>query len=256
MSDSETPAVADDIDSQPETLEPEAPESQIRISIFLGLLILTVLVLPSVGLGVRHPQGYGLVGTSVLLCSGISIAWERRRLFIFSVLVAVVTVCAKLFALWMPSPFWILYSEGATLVSIATICWTLLLQIFQRGGPVTQVSIQAAIAVYLLFGTAWSNAYLIAQQHNPSSFKSTVALSSTSPEEWLYYSYVTLTTLGYGEITPQSHVARSLAVTEALTGQLYLAVLVARLIGKEMATKQQKIDLGALIARARKKSIW
>jgi hypothetical protein len=251
MSDSEPSAVVEEVEDQA-----EIQESQIRVSIFLVLLVLTVFVLPSLGLGVRHPRGYSLVVTSVLLFSGVSIAWERRRLFVFSVLVALVTVGAKLVAMRMPSPFWILYSEGATLVSIVTICWTLLLQIFQREGPVTRVSIQAAIAVYLLFGTAWSNAYLIAQQHDPSSFKSTVALSATSPEEWLYYSYVTLTTLGYGEITPQSHVARSLAVGEALTGQLYLAVLVARLIGKEMATKQERIDLGALIARARKKSIW
>jgi voltage-gated potassium channel Kch len=251
MSGSETPAIEDEIDELP-----EAAESQIRISIFLALLVLTVFVLPALGLGVGHLQGYGIIVSCLLFCSGVSIAWGRRRLFIFSALVAVVAICAKLCFLWMPSPFWLLYSEGATLAGILTICWTLLLQIFDNEGPVTQVSIQAAIAVYLLFGAAWSNAYLIAQQHNPGSFRSTVALSSTSSDEWLYFSYVTLTTLGYGEITPLSPVARSLAVGEALTGQLFLAVLVARLIGKEMASKQQKINLVGMIARARKKGIW
>jgi hypothetical protein len=57
-------------------------------------------------------------------------------------------------------------------------------------------------------------------------------------EEWFYYSFVTLTTLGYGDITPLSRVARSLAIGEALTGQLYLAVLIARLIGLEMLSHQ------------------
>jgi Ion channel len=142
----------------------------------------------------------------------------------------------KLCALRIPSHFFILSSETATLAAIAIISWTLLLQIFRNKGPVTSVSIQAAIAVYLLFGTAWANAYLIAMQQNPHSFQSTFPLPSSSPEEWLYYSFVTLTTLGYGEITPLSQVARSLAVGEALTGQLYLAVLIARLIGKEISS--------------------
>jgi voltage-gated potassium channel Kch len=62
----------------------------------------------------------------------------------------------------------------------------------------------------------------------------------TSVSEWFYYSYVTLTTLGYGEITPISRVARALAIGEAVTGQLYLAVLIARLIGMEIISSQQK----------------
>jgi voltage-gated potassium channel Kch len=116
----------------------------------------------------------------------------------------------------------------------------LILQIFRRSGPITAVSIQGAIAIYLLFGLSWANAYLIAIQLNPHSFQSTVGLSVTSVSEWFYYSYVTLTTLGYGEITPISRVARALAIGEAVTGQLYLAVLIARLIGMEIISSQQK----------------
>jgi Ion channel len=243
MVGSEPPTVADDIDDQVETLG-----SQVRISIFLGLLIITVFVLPSVGLGEHYQQWYNIIVSSVLFCSGVSIAWLRRGLFLFSVLIGVVAVFTKLCALLIPSHFWVLCSEMATLAAILIISWTLLLQIFRSKGPVTPVSIQAAIAVYLLFGTAWANAYLIVVQQNPHSFQSTVALSLSSSEEWLYYSFVTLTMLGYGEITPISQVARSLAVGEALTGQLYLAVLVARLIGKEMSSAQ-KTNLRSLIVR-------
>jgi hypothetical protein len=228
---SEPQTVAGDIDDQAEN-----PESQIRISIFLGLLILTVFVMPAIGLGEHHEQWYSIIVSSVLFCSGTSIAWRRRGLFFSSALIVVVAVSAKLCALRIPSHFFILSSETATLAAIAIISWTLLLQIFRNKGPVTSVSIQAAIAVYLLFGTAWANAYLIAMQQNPHSFQSAFPLPSSSPEEWLYYSFVTLTTLGYGEITPLSQVARSLAVGEALTGQLYLAVLIARLIGKEISS--------------------
>jgi hypothetical protein len=246
MSVSEPPTIVEDTGDLP-----EPPESQIKISIFLSLLILTVFVLPAVGLGEHHEHRYGLIVSSVIFCSGASIAWRRRRLFFSSALVASIAVGTRLYALWVPGHFWILFSEMAMIAGILIICWTLLLQIFRNEGQVTRISIQAAIAVYLLFGNAWANAYLITEQQNPNSFKSTVSLSASSPEEWLYYSFVTLTTLGYGEITPQSQVARSLAIGEALTGQLYLAVLVARLIGKEMSSAQT-IDLRSFIARKRK----
>jgi Ion channel len=247
MAGSDPPAVTGDIDDQAETTE-----SQIRISIFLGLLILTVFVLPALGLGENHEQWYSLIVSSVLFCSGVSIARHRKGLFLSSLLIVVVAVFTKLCAMLIPSRFWILCSEATTLAAVLIISWTLLLQIFRSKGPVTSVSIQAAIAVYLLFGTAWAHAYLIEVQQNPHSFQSTSALSSSSPEEWFYYSFVTLTTLGYGEITPLSRVARSLAVGEALTGQLYLAVLIARLIGKEMSSGE-RTNLESLIVRRRKR---
>jgi voltage-gated potassium channel Kch len=59
-------------------------------------------------------------------------------------------------------------------------------------------------------------------------------------QDWSYYSFVTLTTLGYGDITPVRPIARNLAITEALTGQLYLAVMLARLVAMEVITWQEK----------------
>jgi Ion channel len=251
MAGSEPSAVVDNVDNVDD--EPEIPEARIMIPIFLGLLILTVFVMPSLGFGEYHEQRYSIIVSSVLFCSGASIAWHRRGLFLFSALAAVVSVSAQVYALRIPSHFAILFSEMAILAATLVISWTLLLQIFRSKGPVTSVSLQAAIAVYLLFGTTWANAYMIAIQQNPHSFQSTIALSSSSSEEWMYYSFVTpLTTLGYGEITPRSQVARSLAIGEALVGQLYLAILIARLVGKEMSSGR-KIDMRSLIARQRKK---
>lgn len=247
MVSSEPPAVVGDVDDQP-----EIPEARIMIPIFLGLLILTVFVMPSLGFGEHHAQWYSIIVSAVLFCSGVSIAWHRRGLFLFSAIAAVVAVSTQVYALQVPSHFGILCSEMTILAATLVICWTLLLQIFRSEGPVTSVSLQAAIAVYLLFGTTWANAYIIAIQQNPHSFQSEVALSSSSSEEWMYYSFVTLTTLGYGEITPKSQAARSLAIGEALVGQLYLAILIARLVGKEMSSGR-KTTVRSLIARQRKK---
>jgi voltage-gated potassium channel Kch len=57
--------------------------------------------------------------------------------------------------------------------------------------------------------------------------------------DWIYFSFITLTTVGYGDITPVHPIARTLAVGEALTGQLYLAVMIARLVAMEIVFWQQ-----------------
>ena len=201
--------------------------SQINISIFLGLLILTVFVMPSIGFGSKNERWYSNIVFSILIGAGTAIAWRRRGLFLSS---------QQLSA----SSHSVGCSELAAVIAVLMISWILLLQIFRSTAPTTVVSIQGAIAVYLLFGLAWANAFLIVMQLNPHSFQSTVGLSSSSATEWYYYSYVTLTTLGYGEITPLTRIARVMAVGEAVTGQLYLAVLIARLIGMEIISSQQK----------------
>ena len=214
--------------------------SQINISIFLGLLILTVFVMPSIGFGSKNERWYSNIVFSILIGAGTAIAWRRRGLFLFSAVIGFLTLCIRWLALWVPSGSWELCSELAAVIAVLMISWILFLQIFRSTAPTTVVSIQGAIAVYLLFGLAWANAYLVVMQLNPHSFQSTVGLSSSSATEWYYYSYVTLTTLGYGEITPLTRIARVMAVGEAVTGQLYLAVLIARLIGMEIISSQQK----------------
>jgi Ion channel len=124
----------------------------------------------------------------------------------------------------------------ATLASVALICWVLLTQIF-RSGIVTSARVQGGVAVYLLLGLGWAHCYQIANRLTPGSFQSSVG-SFFSVVEWYYYSFATLTTLGYGHIVPIKPVSRSLAIGEALTGQLYLTVLIARLVAQEVMSWQ------------------
>jgi voltage-gated potassium channel Kch len=215
-------------------------ESQISISIFLGILVLTVFVMPSVGVGEVHTEWYSNLVFTALFVSGISITWRRRRLLIFSSLLGLIAFSMRWIAWWRPTRFWELGDEISTLLVVLIVEYILVFQIFRRAGPITAASIQAAVAIYLLFGMMWANAYLMAMQLDPHSFQSAVGLSSSSVSEWYYYSYVTLTTLGYGDIIPISRIARALAVGEALTGQLYLAVLIARLIGMEIISSQER----------------
>ena len=104
-----------------------------------------------------------------------------------------------------------------------------------RAGRITADKIYGAICVYLLIGYAWAFGYAIIDELQPGSFSGPV---ETGPVDYIarvmqmrYFSFITLTTVGYGDIVPQSQAARTFATLEAVVGQIYLAVLVARLVG-------------------------
>jgi hypothetical protein len=108
-----------------------------------------------------------------------------------------------------------------------------------RGGRITVDRIFAAVCVYLLIGYAWTFGYALVETVEPGSFRATAQAGSaielgnyvSQVLEMRYFSFVTLTTVGYGDIAPVSSAARTLAALEAITGQIYLTVLVARLVG-------------------------
>ncbi len=108
--------------------------------------------------------------------------------------------------------------------------------------------IWAAVCVYLLVGVLWANAYSLIYIVEPKSFLITsladegevMRFGGRSSVYPIYYSFVTLSTLGYGDIVPVSSAARMFAVVEAIVGQLYLAVLIARLVGLHVSQSAGK----------------
>jgi Ion channel len=98
----------------------------------------------------------------------------------------------------------------------------------------------ASMSAYLLLGLLWALAYWLVAEVNPGAFVfNTSSRIDASIEGFngLYFSFITLSTVGYGDITPVSHVARMLAAMEALTGLLYVAVLIARLVALHSGQK-------------------
>jgi hypothetical protein len=85
----------------------------------------------------------------------------------------------------------------------------------------------AALSAYLLAGTCFGLLYWVLEQVQSGTFAASGQFSQTSA---IYFSFVTLATLGYGDIAPRADVARGLAIIEGVGGQLFLAVLVARLV--------------------------
>ena len=87
--------------------------------------------------------------------------------------------------------------------------------------------VYAALSAYLLAGVFFGNFYWTLEQIWPGTF---AFAGGFSPNSAIYFSFVTLATLGYGDIVPRSDVARGLAIVEGVGGQLFLAVLIARLV--------------------------
>ena len=112
---------------------------------------------------------------------------------------------------------------------------------FQRvldGEYVDMNRIAGAISIYMLFGLIWASLYFFLSLMDPQAFNGLPDLSSpdwklmnSAYMDLLYYSYVTLSTVGYGDITPVSRAAQALSYLEAICGVMYVAVLVAALVG-------------------------
>jgi hypothetical protein len=208
-------------------------QSEANLSIFLALLVLLIFVIPSLGLERADERLYGNLMTSVMLVCGVAIAWRRRAVFFLALSVTVVTLAARWADFLRNTPLGV-WPHLLSIAAILMLLYILLSQVFAPG-PVTAMRIQGAIAVYLLFGIAWAHAYAIVGSTIPGSF--TIPERELQlPSEWFYYSFVTLTTLGFGDIVPSHRVARALTVGEVLTGQLYLAVLIGRLVGMQISS--------------------
>jgi hypothetical protein len=110
-----------------------------------------------------------------------------------------------------------------------------------REGPVTIHRIQGAIAAYLLLSIIFAIAYSQAEYLHPGSFQMPSAQAQSDGrlnQAFYYFSVVTLTTAGFGDITAVNPFARTLVMMEALIGQLYPAILIARLVSLHAETKK------------------
>ncbi|MCG6917212.1 MAG: potassium channel family protein [Deltaproteobacteria bacterium] len=105
---------------------------------------------------------------------------------------------------------------------------------------VTRDLIVGAAIVYLLMALAWSFIFAAVEGLHPGSFSLPEIQGISTSRSFLYYSFVTLTTLGYGDITPVTSLARSLSTLEAVIGQLYLVVQVAWLVGVHVSQSMLK----------------
>ncbi len=169
-----------------------------------------------------------------LCAAGIYVASYSRRYLTLTVGGALLFLTfGFLFARAPSNPTWQLLTYTSLILFYGSVTWVLLHYIFAMP-RVTRDVLYAAVAVYLLLGAVFVALFGVVETLQPGSFLDNAAPVERPFLPWqtlIYYSYATLTTLGYGDVLPLSGWARSLATLEAVIGVLYLAILMARLVG-------------------------
>ena len=169
---------------------------------------------------------------SLVLLAGVLAVADRKRVLI----IAIVLVTPAIAGRWInhfrpdlvPPPVFLV----AALVLIAFVVANLL-RFILRAPVVTGEVLCASISAYLLLGLMWTIACWLVDQLTPGgafSYNTNAGTRSMNGFNGFYFSFITLSTVGYGDITPVSRIARWLAAMEAMTGLLYVAVLIARLV--------------------------
>jgi hypothetical protein len=190
-----------------------------------------------------------LVSTAVLIFAVSSVSEKRGLLVVFSV-IAISAISTTWYAFWFPSYSISVLVNLLDLLFLILVVAAILAHVF-RSRHITRETIAGAICAYLLIGATWAHVFSIVENVMPGSFadNSIEADAASGPEpirdqsnRFTYFSLVTLTTLGYGDITPVTQPAKNLAALEAIFGQLYLAVLIARLVSQQALTDKEHGD--------------
>jgi hypothetical protein len=192
---------------------------------------------------------YGLVlmsiGVATVIVSGTYAVSERRRLFAITLIVAAAAVATTCLLVVMQREWIVIASDGLLLLLLGLFSVGILGDVLRRG-RISANKIYGAICVYLLIGAAWGLAYAIMQLIDPASFSGLVGTGNSDyvgrAMQIRYFSFTTLTTLGFGDIVPRSPVARTLSMLEAVMGQIYLTVLIARLVGLHIVQASARGD--------------
>jgi hypothetical protein len=207
--------------------------------LLIALLVFLIGVPIAIDLHLFSPEIIRAIGFSALLAIGL---WSLRRSGrTFSAAVAFVVAGIILSVLFAYNSH-IIFRYGSTVTMLAFLLLATgeAMQQIAKGNNISANRIVGAICVYLMLGVIWALSYALMEAIIPGSFKGLteqVASSSWNPD-WVYFSFVTLSTLGYGDITPLTYSARALSFFEAIVGQFYLAVLVAGLVGAYLSEKQ------------------
>ncbi len=199
---------------------------------FLYLLI-TLLVLVGVGPFISESAGLVIITdvfmTFILLAAIYAVSDSKRQTVM--TLVLGVPMLAGIWIKLLYRNDWLLAARSVFAILLFSYIIVNLLKFIFKAPRVSRDVIYAAIIVYLIMGITWGNVFSLVYHLDPTSFDLTAVRIEKSEHIFMYFSFVSLTTLGYGDISPITSHAYSLAVLEAIIGQLYLAVLVARLVG-------------------------
>lgn len=196
-----------------------------------------------------YPLAAGLFGAivlqaviTVMLLGALNAITRSGTLFKVMAVLLVPTIAANWFVDPSSHP-WLTTTSMFSSVAFFAITLGAILASILGAKEVTTDVIFGSIAAYLLFGVVLALCYHAVNVLDPGNAISTISEGMTAEtrhsqfSDHLYFSYVTLTSVGYGDITPVGPVARNLAIFEGIFGQLYVAILIARLVSIHISQK-------------------
>jgi hypothetical protein len=213
-----------------------------------GLSALLVLLLLSFLLASLFKTGIGTLITSVflslLLLTGVAtISAKKFHRAAVSILVMVGIILTWLKYFNPSSKALHIWCDLVSIFYLTILTLVVIRHVFEEG-PVTVDKVRGAVAAYILVGFTLAILFHLIELRHPGSFRLTEAAATgtytVKQSEFTYFSFVTMTTVGYGDVTPVNPVARMFAVLEALFGQLYPATLLARLVSLQIMHRQEE----------------
>lgn len=201
--------------------------------LLLGLLFFSIFIAPPLIYDGYFPWLIIEIAFMLILISGVFALPFCRRTRFATILFASVALLARGLHQFNPHDLYMNVLDNV-LTSLALGLFALLLiKRFLLDKTALEYRIASAVAVYLLFGVLWARLYELIHVLKPGSFHLGANVNDFS---LLYFSFVTLVTLGYGDIVPISQVARSLTMLEGLVGQLYIVILISSLVSEFSAS--------------------
>ena len=222
-----------------------------RLTVLLAALVALLVVPAILPLGRASQMVVELLLTVTAVAAALEIGTSKAFLVLGASVAAAAVVAHLATWIWPGSRAGLVAAQFLVVVLFSLLIWRVGQDVV-HARVVTADVLRGAVAIYLLLGLSWSFLYRMTDALDPKAFSMpAVTVSSDTPtasgnlrrnETFLYFSFVTLTTLGYGDVTPRSRPARTLAWLEAMVGQLYIAVTVAGLVALNVSHRRREED--------------
>jgi len=211
-----------------------------RFSLLLFFLILMFLVLPLIPIDRNSlNKTFDLLGLIIILSCLRGIT-TNRHFFIFMVILSIINVMLGGGALLLTNiPLLRIIGLFFRLFYYLLVFISIMRYVVDET-PITSDKLAGALSSYILIGIIWTFIYSLFFLFDPNSFSFSKPTISQSHNWVLYFSFTTLTTLGYGDISPTTPAVQNYSVIEALFGQVFLAVVIARLVSLQILHKTTK----------------
>ena len=197
---------------------------------FLLLCIMQFIVVPLFGSYSRLMVFVNIFWMLFIMAGIISLAKDKKQALLISIIPLLFLMVQWLD--FFQTNLIVVFADLFLSVALMLLLIGLVLIKVLEPGPVTQYRIIGSIVVYMLLVNLWCTVYLFIFKHIEGSFQMAVSPFESSSEQanFMYFSYITMTSTGYGEIVPIHPFARSLVQIEVLTGILYPVILIGRLV--------------------------